>query len=215
MRPMTLAVPLDIAPPPRPTSLVAANFPERCHPSRFFWYGVAVSNPARFGKALAARRRSLNLNLSRLAQACNRTRRWFDDPSGGSPAAVSSITHTALFRLERGCVTTVSGATVVAVLHALSLSPPDLLDCAEPAGRDLPRCEVAAARWCLRQEDLDRLAGWPVKFISEEVVRATLKTRNASEAARATGVSRRTIYYWIARLEAAAKEADAAPAEEG
>ncbi len=199
---------------PAPANLAAGHFPEQCRPSRFFWYGVAVQNPARFGKALAARRRSLNLNLSKLAQACNRTRRWFD-PSGEPPAAVPGITHTALFRLERGCATTVSGATVVAVLHALSLSPPDLLDCAEPAGRDLPRCVVAAARWCLRQEDLDKLAGWPVKFISEEVVRATLRTRNASEAARATGVSRRTIYYWIARLEAAAKEADAAPAEEG
>ena len=105
-------------------------------------------------------------------------------------------------------------ALLFAVAIAVGLTP-EMLDCAEPAGRDLPRCLVAPSMWCLRQEDLDRLAGWPVKFISEEVVRATLRTRSATEAARAAGVSRRTIYYWIARLEAAAKEADAAPAEEG
>lgn len=210
-----LATRPDIVPLPRPApaNLVASHFPERCRPSRFFWYGVAVSNPARFGKALAARRRALGLNLSGLAMACNRARRWFDEPSGDAHAVVS-VTYETLFRLERSGTCTVSEATAVQVMHALGLTP-EMLDCAEPAGRDLPRCLVAETRWCLRQEDLDRLAGWPVKFISEEVVRATLRTRSATEAARATGVSRRTIYYWIARLEAAAKEAGVAPAEEG
>ncbi len=196
MRPMMLAVPLDIAPPPRPGSLVAGHFSERCRPSRFFWHGVAVHNPSRFGKALAARRRALGLNLSSLARACNRTRRWFDEP-GGVVDAVPSMTHETLFRLERSGTCTVSEASAVAVLHALGMTP-DMIACAEPAGRDLPRCLVAETRWCLRREDLDLLAGWPVKLVSEAVLQATLKTRTVTEAAKATGVSRRTVYHWKA-----------------
>jgi hypothetical protein len=184
-----LALPLDIA-------LVAGHFPERCRPSRFFWYGVAVYNPARFGRALAARRRALGLNLSALAHECNRSR-WIDKP-GRVATAAPGIAYETLFRLERSGTCTVSEAAAVAVLHALGLAPPDLFGLAEPAGRDLPRCLVAETRWCLRREDLDLLAGWPVKLVSEAVLEATLKTRTVTDAAKATGVSRRTVYHWKA-----------------
>ena len=196
MRPTTLATPMDIAPPPRPTNLVAGHFPERCRPSRFFWYGVAVRDPSRFGQALAARRRVLGLHLAALARECNRARRWFDE-SSGEAIAVRSVTYTTLFRLERGGGIRIPRATVLEVVHALGLTP-DMITCAEPAGRDLPRCLVAETRWCLRKEDLDRLAGWPVKLVSEAVLEATLKTRTVTDAAKATGVSRRTVYHWKA-----------------
>lgn len=154
---------------------------ETCQP-RSFWRGVTISDRARFGAVLESRRKALGQSLRGLERA-----------TGLSWPTLKNLETLKRYPCSRQ-------TSALAVLRALAVPPALVADSTRPECPALPLCPAIRAGVCLCREDFDRLAGWPLRLLAREALRATLRTTNVAEAARRAGVSRRTIYNWFPEL---------------